>query len=374
MQILIAADSFKDALSAHGVCEAIAKGVLKAQPEAQVRCFPLADGGEGTFEVLREHLGLKTIEMETFDPLNRRTRSTYGLSADGKTAFIEMARTAGLGLLTLAERNVLQTTTYGMGQQISRAVYRGARQIVLAIGGSATNDCGIGMATALGWQFRDADGYVLDPISANLEHVTSIDLPFDFELYQELSVSVICDVTNPLYGPQGAAHIYARQKGADDAAIERLDRGLAHFAQIGQCIKPLNPDTPGAGAAGGMGFGLMLFFNAQLRRGIDLVFDLTHFDEALTNIDLIITGEGKIDGQTAYGKLIHGICQRAAQRNIPVIGLCGRLEADQAALDAIGLKAAYSINPPDATDLSVMLRDTAINLEKKAEELIRLNK
>jgi glycerate 2-kinase len=368
-QILIAADSFKDALSAQGVCEAIANGVLRARPGARVRCFPLADGGEGTFEVLREHLGLQTIELNTFDPFQRPIRAAYGLSADGQTAVIEMAGTAGLGLLTFAERDALRTTTYGMGLQIADALKRGAQQIVLAIGGSATNDGGIGMAVALGWQFRDVAGQMLRPIGANLEHIATIMPPSNWSQYNTVSVSVICDVTNPLHGPTGAAHIYARQKGADDAAIDRLDRGLAHFARIAQHIQPLDPDTPGAGAAGGMGFGTMLFLNAQLRRGIDLVLELTHFDEALADTDLIITGEGKIDAQTAYGKLIHGICQKAGRHHIPVIGLCGRLEADRVGLDAIGLKAAYCINPPDATDLSVMLRDTAINLEKTAERL-----
>lgn len=367
-KILIAADSFKDALPASEVCKALERGIQAARPDLQTRCFPLADGGEGSFEVLAAHLGLKSVEMDACDPLGRPIRAVYGRSADGTTACIEMAQTAGIQLLLPEERNPLKTTTFGTGLQIAHAWKNGARRIILAIGGSATNDAGMGMAAALGWQFLDKNGAALAPIGAHLDKVHRIVSPPG---KWEMDVQVICDVTNPLFGPQGAAYVYARQKGADDAAILALDTGLQHFyGIINQSASisgmPTLAAHPGAGAAGGMGYGAMVFLHATLRRGIDLVLELTKFDQQLTWADLIVTGEGKIDAQTASGKLVQGICQHAAAQQIPVVAFCGKLEATTADIEAIGLQAARSINGPDDSDLAEMLRKTAQNLENAA--------
>lgn len=367
MRILVAADSFKDALPAAGVCQALAAGIRRARPDAQVTEFPLSDGGEGAFDVLAHHLALQTIEVETFDPLFRPIRASYGLNAGGDTAFVEMASASGLQLLRPAERNPLRTTTFGAGLLLADAQRRGAARVILAIGGSATNDGGTGMAAALGWRFIDVNGHDLPPTGESLGRIARI-LPPDttFNLQQ---VEVICDVTNPLFGPDGAAAVYAPQKGAAPPVVAELDAGLRHLAQLTerQLHRPGLADMPGAGAAGGLGFGAMAFLNATLHRGIDLVLDLTRFDEALARADLVVTGEGKLDGQTLHGKLIHGICRRAARRGVPVTAFCGRIEASPEQIRAIGLHRAICINDTELP-LPELLARTAENLERSADK------
>ncbi len=370
MNILIASDSFKDALPAFEVCQALEAGIRSANPKANIRLCPLADGGEGTYEALATSLGLLKVEIAACDPRFLPVTTAYGRTADGKTAFIEMAKTAGLQMLSLEERNPMLTTTFGVGQQIADALHRGVQHIVLAIGGSATNDAGIGMAAALGWQFLDKNGVVLPPVGGNLSQIMSIVPP---ESRPKASFEVICDVNNPLFGPMGAAKVYARQKGADDAAISRLDEGLQHFARIAARTGAApDPTFPGAGAAGGMGYGAMFFLNAEMRRGVEVVLDLLAIDEKLEWADLVVTGEGKIDVQTAYGKLVQGLCRRAAKKAIPVIAFCGVLEADSEKVLEIGLVAAYSINDPaSGGDLAEMLKKTGENLEKTAKRVFQ---
>jgi len=370
MNILIAADSFKDALPALEVCQAIEAGIHLARPDVKIRLCPLADGGEGTYEVLANSLGLQPVEIAALDPLFRPITATYGYNARREMAFLEMAKTAGLQLLSPKERNPLTTTTFGVGLQMADAIQRGARHIILAIGGSATNDAGIGMAAALGWKFLDKNGAALSPIGGNLGHISSIVPPSDLP---EVSVEIICDVTNPLFGPMGAAYVYAQQKGADDVSIEQLDGGLQHFARVAaQSGYMSDPDYPGTGAAGGMGFGAMCFLRAELRRGIEMVLNLVDFEDKLTWADIVVTGEGKIDLQTAQGKLVQGLCRRAMVQAKPVIALCGRLEASQAEIQEIGLEAAYCINDPiEAASLAVMLQNTGANLEKTARQVFK---
>ncbi|MCW5923803.1 MAG: glycerate kinase [Saprospiraceae bacterium] len=369
MRILIAPDSFKDALPATDVCQALARGVQAAMPHAHIVCCPLADGGEGTAEVLTGHLKLTTVKIQTCDPLRRPLTASYLLGADGHTAFVEMARTAGLQLLTPQERNPLLTTTFGTGMQMADAAQRGVQKLVLAIGGSATNDAGTGMAAALGWRFLDKNGVSLAPIGANLsaiERIVSPAQPFP------ASIQVICDVTNPLFGPNGAAHTYARQKGASDDAIEQLDAGLRHFAAVAaQHGYDFAPDLPGSGAAGGMGYGTRLFLGAELRPGADTVMDLLDFDQKLAWADAVLTGEGAIDGQTANGKLIHQLCRRAKHHGIPVLAFCGKLEADAAQIAKTGLRAAFGINDDAApgTPLHTLLPRTAEQLERTARRV-----
>ncbi|MCC7465460.1 MAG: glycerate kinase [Saprospiraceae bacterium] len=365
MNILIASDSFKDALPALEVCRALEAGIRTALPNAQTRICPLADGGEGTFEALANALGMQTVEIPAHDPLLRPISAAYGRSADGQTAFIELAKTAGIQLLLPEERNPLLTSTFGVGQQIRHALEHGARQIILAIGSSATNDAGIGMAAALGWRFLDDTGAELSPIGQNLDRIASVVPP---EIRPDIKVQVICDVNNPLFGPSGAAYVYARQKGADETAIEYLDHGLQHFSAIvAKTAGGPAPQTPGAGAAGGMGFGSLFFLDATLKRGADLVFDLLNLEEKLHWANLVVTGEGMIDNQTAHGKLIQRLCQHAARQNTPVIAFCGRLNATGEQVRAIGLQAAYDINAqqPEAP-LAQMLAQTAVNLERSA--------
>jgi len=368
MHILIAADSFKDALDAPGVCCAIELGILAAMPNANIRRFPLADGGEGTAQILTFHSGGQQIQCLVKDPLFRPVQASYGLSGNGETAFIEMAQASGLQLLEPEARNPLYTTTYGTGELISDALQRGVRNIVLGIGGSATNDGGMGMAAALGLAFLNAQGHPLEPVGKNLSEVQRIT----GRLNLNARVEVICDVDNPLCGPTGAAQVYAPQKGADEAAAAKLDAGLAHFGELlreytGKEVAQL----PGAGAAGGLGAGAMAFLNAQLRRGIEAVMDYTDFEAALAGIDLVVTGEGKIDRQTLHGKLIKGVCSRAAAQGVPVLAFCGTLEANAADLRELGLLAAFSIsNKPQS--LTEAIAQTATGLEQTVAQVFRV--
>jgi glycerate kinase len=357
MHVLIACDSFKDALDAENVCIAIARGLQQAHPGIGVTEMPLSDGGEGVLDILRKALALKSQALAVSDPLGRPVTASYGLSADG-TALVEMATASGLQLLSQAERNPLLTSTYGTGQLLADARARGAKTALLAIGGSATNDAGIGMAAALGWQFRDAGGKAVKPDGGNLQQIATI-LPPPQPLFDK--VEVLCDVTNPLYGPKGASWTYGRQKGGTDESLTFLDDALRHIAQLvnGGGLG----DTPGAGAAGGLGFGALAFMNGRLRRGVDMVMEMVGFDDAAAKADLIITGEGRIDGQSAQGKLISGVCSHAGKT--PVVALCGKLDASQAEIKAIGLKAAYVINDGNPS-LKEMLAATAENLERTA--------
>jgi glycerate 2-kinase len=376
MNILIACDSFKDALDAPSVCRAIERGLYLADPSVSALVFPLADGGEGVSEVLNFHLGLKTIDIEVHDPLFRKIKATYNLSQDGVTAFIEMAQAAGLQLLKPHERNPLHTTTFGVGEMIDDAVKKGAKHIVLGIGGSATNDLGIGMAAALGWAFLDENEEILLPIGANLNRIKNIAPPPEsLGMYHKYSmgnerwvmgdnvhVDVMCDVTNPLLGEKGAAHVYAEQKGATEDMVKKLETGAQNFWKASNFPK-VNADMAGAGAAGGLGFGARCFLNATIKRGIDVMMDLTQFDNQVAWADVIITGEGKLDSQTAHGKLIAGIISRAQGK--PVIALCGAVDAHPQYLSDLGLKAAFSIAQKPSS-LQEALDLTAENLEKTA--------
>jgi len=363
MNILVACDSFKDALPADAVCRAIAKGLRQNHPDAEIVEMPLSDGGEGLLDVLAPALKLFFIEDRVADPLGRSITGRYGLSPDG-VAVVEMADASGLQRLSLAERDPRKTSTFGTGQQLADAKARGARRAILAIGGSATNDAGIGAAAALGWEFLDADGEPVPLAGGHLKDIVRLgpaSQPFE-------SVEVLCDVTNPLFGPKGAAWIYGRQKGGSDAVLAELDDGLRHIADVVKAqLGKDAAEVPGAGAAGGLGYGAMVFLDARLRRGIEVVMDLTGFDAAVRCADVIITGEGHLDGQSAQGKLIQGLCGRA--RGKPVIALVGKLSATPEQIKAIGLKAAYSINREERP-LAEMLANTAINLEKTAAALV----
>jgi glycerate kinase len=363
MNILVACDSFKDALPADAVCTAIARGLKQSHPDIAVTEMPLSDGGEGLLDVLGRALNLTWIDRQVADPLGRPVTGRYGLSADGKTAVVEMARASGLQLLTLEERDPRKTSTFGTGELLADAKAHGAVHALLAIGGSATNDAGIGAAAALGWHFLDAAGQDVPPDGGHMKDIAQlIAAPAPFE-----KIEVLCDVTNPLYGPTGAAWIYGRQKGGADPVLSELDDGLKHVADVVKAELDRDvADMPGAGAAGGLGYGAVAFLGAELRRGIEIVLDMTGFDAAAAKADLIITGEGHLDGQSAQGKLIQGLCGRAGKT--PVIALCGKLSATPEQIKAIGLKAAWSINKEERP-LAEMLANTAINLEKTAASL-----
>jgi glycerate kinase len=262
----------------------------------------------------------------------------------------------------------LHTTSLGTGQLIAAAITKGAREILLGIGGSATNDAGIGIAAALGWQFLDINGCEVAPIGQSLLDIRRIVCP---QINVSSQIKVLCDVHNPLFGNNGAAHVYGKQKGASNADIATLDAGLRHIAKLiaELQLSAISPETPGAGAAGGVGFGAMVFLGAKLYSGIDYLLDLTGFDAALVKADLIVTGEGRLDGQTLQGKLIRGLCRRAAQKNIPVIALCGQVSASEKEIRELGLRAAYCINDADVSTAEA-LPHTAERLTAAAARLI----
>lgn len=343
MKILLAPDKFRGSLEAPQVCEAMTEGIRMVSPEIEVVSLPMADGGEGTLDLLLWYSGGKKQISKVQDPLGRLIDAEYGLSADGKTAFIEMATASGLRLLKTEERNPLKTSTFGTGELIKNVSEAGVENIILGIGGSATTDAGIGMAAALGWQFLDENGKEVSPIGENLIKIKKIQSPVSNH-QSPISITVACDVTNPLFGKNGAAYVYGPQKGADEYAVEQLDEGLINIANVFERDFGKNyAQIAGTGAAGGLGFGAMAFINAELKEGVKLLMDFCDFDKNLKDVNLIITGEGKIDNQTLQGKLIKGITDRATHAKIPIAAICGTLDVSPQELQQIGINYATSI-------------------------------
>ncbi len=336
MKILIAPDKFKGSLTATEVCRAIQKGINKYDPAIETILHPLSDGGEGTLEILGNTLDLETIYLTVNDPLFRPVQAFYKKNKD--TALIEMATASGLELLNNKERNCLFTTTYGTGEMMLDAIEKGVKNIFLFIGGSATNDAGMGMAAALGYNFLNNEKEQLKPIGKNLIAVYSIDkseLKFD---PNKINITVVCDVKNVLYGKDGAAHIYAPQKGAGDDAVQLLDNGLRQFSKIikrdiGKDISNIK----GGGAAGGLGAGAVAFLGASIQSGIEMIMEISAFQKQLSDIDLVITGEGQLDYQTSKGKLVEGVAKVCRKKGIPVAVVCGKLEVEEETLKAMGI-------------------------------------
>lgn len=315
VHVLISPDKFKGSLSASQVCVALEKGIKKRRPKTVFTSLPLADGGEGTLEVIQQLHGGTWISADTFDPLMRPIQVEYVWLADQKTAYIEMARASGLALLSAKERNPLKTSTFGTGMLIADALKRGATHIILTIGGSATNDAGIGMAAALGWTFLDGEGATLDPVGENMIRIASISAAKP----ASCSFTVLTDVSNPLAGSTGAAYVFAAQKGASSLAIKQLDKGLNNIASFFGSIA----SEPGAGAAGGLGAGARYFLNARIVAGSSWIMDKVHFNRALLKADFIITGEGKIDSSTWGGKVVSEVvkrCDKVFKQTILVSG------------------------------------------------------
>lgn len=353
MKILLAPDKFRGSLDAPQVCEAMTEGIRMVSPKIEVVSLPMADGGEGTLDLLLWYSGGKKQIAKVQDPLGRLIDAEYGLSADGKTAFIEMATASGLRLLKTEERNPLKTSTFGTGELIKLVSEAGVENIILGIGGSATTDAGIGMAAALGWQFLDENGKELKPIGDNLIKIKAITPPSSNIYNSSLNIKVACDVTNPLFGENGAAYVYGPQKGADKQAVEHLDKGLQNIANVFERDFGKNYALiAGTGAAGGLGFGAMAFINAELKEGVKLLMDFCGFDKNLKDVNLIITGEGKVDNQTLQGKLIKGITDRATHAKIPIAAICGTLDVSPQELQEIGINYATSIlnRPMDLED------------------------
>lgn len=347
MTLTLAFDSFKGSLTSAEVADAFAGGVLSVQPTADIRKVCIADGGEGTAQSLVNQLGGTWVQTQVLDPLGRPITTQYGLINEGNTALIELAAASGLTLLSPEERNPLLTTTYGTGQQIADALKRGARSLLIGIGGSATNDGGMGLLQALGFRFLDTEGNELKGCGEALEKLAFIDDSNALPELKEADIRVACDVDNPLCGPNGAAHVFAPQKGADADMAARLDKGLHNYAEA---IKRFNGfdlnHLPGAGAAGGTGGGLAALLAAKLQRGIDLILQALRFDEIIKGCDLVVTGEGRIDRQTLMGKAPAGILRAATLQGIPTLALAGRIEPCPE-LTQSGFASILSINPPN---------------------------
>ena len=344
MKFVIAPDKFKGSLSAFEFCDAVEKGLRMVFKEATILKMPLADGGDGTIDVVKYYLKADVLKVKVNDPLFRPIEASYLYSKETKVAYIEMAEASGLKLLKEGERNCMKTTSLGTGELIGDALQKGAKEIILGIGGSATNDGGMGMAAALGFQFLDVNKAVLEPKGENLIHIKTIDVSEVNPLLKNVSVKVACDVTNPLYGKNGAAYIYAPQKGASSQEIERLDMGLKNYAKIVQNQFGIDlQHIEGAGAAGGMGAGCIIFLHARLTSGIELIKELADFDIKIKGANWIITGEGKLDDQTLLGKTISGVIKSSVAQNIPVAALCGSLDISVETQKEMGLAYAASI-------------------------------
>ena len=326
MKILIAPDSFKESLSALEVCQAIESGFRQVFPDAGYTLLPMADGGEGTADVLSYALDGRWKELSVHDPLMRPIKAKYLLLSEG-TAVIEMARASGLHLLTPTERNPLATSSFGVGELIADALAEGATRIIIGLGGSATNDAGLGMLTALGVKFYDQQGELLNQGGAELAKLTRIDIRDCQPNIASTIFEVACDVTNPLCGELGASAIFGPQKGASPEQVAQLDQALSNFAQVCQQQGFKNcQNIAGAGAAGGLGFALMSFCAAKLQSGFATVAETLKLSEQIANADLVITGEGKLDAQTAMGKVAGGIGQIARKHGVPVIAICGSVD------------------------------------------------
>ncbi|MGQ9851944.1 MAG: glycerate kinase [Candidatus Oleimicrobiaceae bacterium] len=374
MKIVVAPDSFKGSLSAAEICDAMERGIKRALPTAEVVKIPMADGGEGTVQALVSSTGGRIEKSTVVGPLGKELEAEYGILGDGQTAVIEMAAASGLPLVPLAQRNPVLTTTFGTGQLIRAALARGCRRLIVGIGGSATTDCGAGMAQALGVRFFDRDGKeITDYMSGGLMgEVASIDLSGVMPELLSATVTVACDVDNPLLGPRGAVMTYSRQKGANDEQLALLEANMTHFIgvverTIGRSVR----DVPGAGAAGGLGAGLIAFANAALRPGVSIVLEASRFAERIKGAAFVLTGEGKVDFQTAYGKTISGVAAEAQKQQIPVIVLAGAVEQQAENLYERGVASLFSICSAPMT-LEHAMAHTAALVEKGAERIVRV--
>lgn len=372
MKIVIAPDSYKDALSAREAAAAVARGIAREWPEASLHECPMGDGGEGTLDALLAATGAERRRARVQDALGRPAEASWGWLAESRTAFIELAEASGLQALTRDERTALHSTTHGVGELILAALDAGARHLVLTLGGSATNDAGAGMLVALGARLLDEDDQPLPAGGAALAALATLDLAGLDPRLANLTVQTAVDVDNPLLGQRGASAIFGPQKGASDADVERLDAALAHFADhAARVLGEDHRELPGAGAAGGMGFAARAFLGAELRPGIELVMAQVGFDALLADADWVITGEGQLDGQSLSGKTPIGIARRAQQHGVPSVVLAGRLgEGWQAAFDH-GVTAAFAL-ADGPLSLDAALSRCAALLEDNARSLARV--
>ncbi len=368
MKIVITCDSFKGCLSSERVALACKRGVRRVCPDAEIVMLTVADGGEGTAQAFVDGAGGTMMSCRVHGPMGEPVDARYALLTDGITAVIEIAQAAGLPLIPPEERNPERANSYGVGELIDDATAHGRKRLIIGLGGSATNDAGMGMLAALGARFYDADDTLLAPCGAALAGVRRIDLSDFNHRARSADVLLACDVSNPLYGPQGAAHIFAPQKGADEAMVARLDAGLRNFATLaGEEAAHL----PGAGAAGGLGYAFAEFFNARMCSGIDLLLGEVQFDSMIEGAGLVITGEGRLDVQTLMGKAPQGILRACLRRGVPVLAIGGAVEDREKLLDG-GFSEVMAVTPVTMPLAEAMKPDIAArNIASKVAEYMK---
>ena len=372
--MLIAIDSFKGSISSVEGSKAIASGIKDVYPDAEIVTLPLADGGEGTVKTVVQATRGKLVNKEVTGPLGEKTIAAYGILADGNTAVIEVAEACGLPLVPLEKRNPLCTTTFGVGELILDAARQGCRNFVVGLGGSATNDGGIGMLQALGYRFLDSRGASISLGAKELAHIVKIDSSQVNPLLQQCSYRVACDVNNPLYGPDGASHIFGPQKGATPEMVEELDRGLKQLAEVVSAELGVDiQNIAGAGAAGGLGAAFSGFLNAKLESGVDLILDMLEIEKHIVGADLVITGEGRIDDQTSMGKAPMGVARLAQSRHIPVIALGGSVVEETKGLHSLGIASIFPIlSSPMTLEQAMDSTATFENLRRTTNQIFRL--
>ena len=370
---VLAPDSFKESMGAKRACEAMERGIRKVSPDAKVVQVPMADGGEGTVDALVDGSGGTSVEVTVSGPIpTEKVRTYFGLSADKQTAVIEMAKANGIELLAEEKRNPLITSTYGTGEMIKAALDQGVKKIIIGIGGSVTNDGGAGMAQALGVRLLDKESNELAAGGGTLSRLAKIDMTTIDARLADTEVVIASDVTNPLTGPNGASVIFGPQKGATPEMVEKLDKNLAHYAEI--IKKDLAIDIAkqaGAGAAGGLGAGLLVFAGASMHSGVDLVIELTHLEEEIAHADYVFTGEGGMDFQTKFGKTPYGVAKLAKKYNKPVFACAGYIGEQVEVLYDEGMTAIFGILDK-AGSLDTALKSGERNLERTVENIVRV--
>lgn len=372
-KIVVASDSFKGSVSSLEVAESVEKAIYKVFPKCEVVKIPIADGGEGTMETLVHAMNGKIVTCKVHNPLMNKIYATYGILGDDKTAVIEVASASGLTLVPVDKRNPMETTTYGTGELIKDALERGCTKFLIGLGGSATNDAGIGMLQALGFRFFNKEREILGTGGGILHEIFSIDCSCALSQLQGAEFTVACDVNNPFSGENGAAHMFARQKGADSCMVDTLDRGLRHFSLF--IKRQLNKDIdniPGAGAAGGLGGCFLAFLSASLEPGIEMVLNALCFREKIKGADLVITGEGKLDRQTGMGKAPSGVLREAQEQKIPVIAIGGLVEGIEK-LNQDGFLSVFSIQSGAVSLEQAMNKEfTKKNIESTITQILRI--
>lgn len=374
MKVITGMDSFKGSLPSVDANLAVENGIKQVFPDAVVKSFAMADGGEGTAETLVDGMNGSLVETSVTGPLGSPVQSSYGLIKDEQLAIIEVASACGLTLLSKDQLNPLITTTYGVGELINHAFNNGARKFIIGLGGSATNDGGVGMLQAMGYEFLGADGKAIGFGGGSLSHIHSINRTAESRKFKDCEFRVACDVSNILYGEHGASYVFGPQKGADNDMLEVLDAGLKHYADF--TSKEMNieiSNVEGGGAAGGLGAAFHGYLNGQLESGVELIMDVLGVEEELKNADLVITGEGRIDAQTSMGKVPAGMAGLAGKYSVPIIAVGGSLTEDAYSLNNHGINAVFSIQTePVSVEQAMESERTQKNIEKTVEQIMRV--